>query len=586
MRKTKIVCTLGPATDTAEKIKPLILRGMDAARINFSHGTYESHGAIINQLKQAREELKAPIPLILDTKGPEIRIKSIAKEKVYLEHGNQFTLTTRDVEGTESIVSITYQDLPKDLKKGSRVLLDDGLVELKVEEIADTDILCRVINGGFLSSNKGINIPDVYVNLPSLTERDIEDIKFGIKMGFDVIAASFIRCATDVINIRRVLEENKGAHIHIIAKIENRDGVNNINEILEVADGIMVARGDLGVEIPPEEVPLVQKMLIRKANNSSKTVITATQMLESMVQNPRPTRAEANDVANAIFDGSDCIMLSGETAKGDYPAEAVGMMARIAEYTEGSIDYIERVGTLFKAEQTNITNAISYAACATAAELKTSCIATITKSGFTARMISKFRPPCPVAASTFDPVVWRQMNLVWGCKPVFVGEIKEADQVFDLATQTAVASGIAQNGDTIVIAIGVPVGVSGSTNTLRVEIIGDVLCKGYGVGERIVSGKARVITTLEEAEKRFRNGDILITNSTSNDLLPYLKKASAVIVGPIIAPENSHADIVCRALDIPAVICNAKVTSIIHDDVLISVDPQKGYIYSGMPSES
>lgn len=585
MRRTKIVCTLGPATDDVEIIKELIRNGLDAARVNFSHGTYESHGVLINKLKQAREELNAPISLILDTKGPEIRIKKFIKDKVYLEHGNRFVLTTNDIEGDENIVSVTYQNLPNDLSEGSRVLLDDGLVELRVIGTTATDVICEVENGGFLSSNKGVNIPDVYVNLPALTEKDIEDIKFGIKMGFDYIAASFIRSANDIINIKRVLEENNGAHIAIIAKIENREGVNNINEILGVADGIMVARGDLGVEIPPEEVPLVQKMLIKRANANSKPVITATQMLESMVSNPRPTRAEANDVANAIFDGTDCIMLSGETAKGDYPVAAVQMMARIAEKTEGSIDYIQKLGSQFKQDQTNITNAISYAACTTAAELKTSCISTITKSGFTARMISKFRPMCPIAASTFDPVVWRQLNLVWGCYPVFMKEISKADEVFDLAIQTAVNSGLAKNGDTVVIAIGVPVGVSGSTNTLRVDIVGDVLCKGVGVGTKTVSGKARVLNSLEEAEKKFQKGDILVTGATSNDLLPYIKKASAIVVGPVEHPENCHAEIIGNALDIPVIICNAKVINIIHDDTLITVNPVRGYVYSGIPTE-
>ncbi len=331
MRRTKIVCTLGPATDDVETIKELIRNGLDGARINFSHGTYESHTEIINKLKQAREDLNAPIPLILDTKGPEIRLKTFDAEKYYLERNSKFTLTTEDIIGDQNRVSVTYQDLPQDLEDGSRVLIDDGLIELHVDEIDGTEIHCTVVNGGFVSSNKGINVPDVYVHLPSLTERDIEDIKFGIEMGFDYVAASFIRSAKDVINIRKVLEENGGNDIHIIAKIESREGVINIDEILEVADGIMVARGDLGVEIPSEEVPLVQKSLIEKANAASKPVITATQMLESMVSNPRPTRAEANDVANTIFDGSDAIMLSGETAKGDYPVEAVAMMAKIAE---------------------------------------------------------------------------------------------------------------------------------------------------------------------------------------------------------------------------------------------------------------
>ncbi len=584
MRRTKIVCTLGPATDSKEKMKALILNGMDAARINFSHGTYDTHTVLINDLKAAREELSAPIPLLLDTKGPEIRVKKFAKNKVYLEPGSLFTLTTREVEGDETIVSVTYEHLPEDLKKNSRVLLDDGLVELKVLRLTDTDIECEVVNGGFLSSNKGVNVPDVYVNLPSLTERDVEDIKFGIKMGFDYIAASFIRSANDVIKIRRVLEENGGSDINIIAKIENREGVRNIDEILEVADGIMVARGDLGVEIPIAEVPLVQKELIKKANQACKPVITATQMLESMATNPRPTRAEASDVANAIFDGSDAIMLSGETAQGKYPVESVSTMANIALTTESSINYIKRLHQQFQQEQTNITNAISYAACTTAAELNTSCISTVTKSGFTARMISKFKPTCPIAASSFQERVWRQLNLVWGCKPVLLGEIIEDSKVFELATETAIKSGLAANGDTIVIAVGVPVGVSGSTNTMRVEIVGDVICKGRGVGMQVVSGKANVIKVFDQAQKKFKAGDILVTTNTCNELTPFAKKASAIVVGPMDQGENCHAEILGHALDIPVVICNSKVTDLIKDGTLITVDAEKGFVYAGVPN--
>ncbi len=582
LRRTKIVCTLGPATDDVEIIKDLIRNGLDGARINFSHGTYDSHTVIIDKLKQAREELNAPIPLILDTKGPEIRLKQFDADKYYLEHGAKFTLTTEDIVGDQNRVSVTYENLPNDLEVGARVLIDDGLIELRVESIVGKEVNCVVVNSGFVSSNKGVNIPDVYVHLPSLTQRDIEDIKFGIKMGFDYVAASFIRSAADVINIRKVLEENGGNDIQIIAKIECREGVVNIDEILEVVDGIMVARGDLGVEIPPEEVPLVQKSLIEKANAASKPAITATQMLESMVSNPRPTRAEASDVANAIFDGTDAIMLSGETAKGDYPVEAVAMMAKIAERTENSINYAHNLTKTFGAAK-NITNAISYAACTTAAELKTACICTVTKSGFTARMISKHRPVCPIVGCTMDKRTWRQMNLVWGCSAIYHEKTRD-QEVFELAMKSAVESGIAKNGDTVVIAAGVPLGVTGSTNTLRVDIIGDVLAKGVGFGEK-VSGKARVIKVLKEAENRFRKGDILVTTTTDGDWLPYIKKASAVIVGPV-DPDHigmCHTENVCRALNIPMIACNMKVIDFMPNDSLITVDPQKGYIYTGIP---
>ncbi len=582
MRKTKIVCTLGPSCDTKEKIRGLALNGMDAARINFSHGTYESHEKIIKNLKEVREELNMPIALILDTKGPEIRIKSIGKKKAYLEPGSVFVLTTRDVVGDETIVSVTYEDLPNDLKENSRVLIDDGLVELKVTRLTETDIICEVVNGGFISSNKGVNVPDVYVNLPSLTERDIEDLKFGIVMGFDYIAASFIRNVNDVIKMRKVLEENGGADINIIAKIENREGVNNIDDILEVADGIMVARGDLGVEIPIEEVPLVQKELIKKANLACKPVITATQMLESMQNNPRPTRAEANDVANAIFDGTDAIMLSGETASGKYPIESVSTMARIALTTEGSINYIKRLKQQFVYDQTSMTNAIGYAACTIAAELGTSCIATVTKTGFTARKISRFKPICPIAASSFNEKVWRQLNLIWGCRPVLVREIVEDSKIFELAIETAVSSGLAINGDTVVIAAGVPVGVSGTTNTLRVEIVGDVICKGCGIGKKSASGRATIVKVMKQAERNFKTGDILVTTKTNNELIPFAKRASAIVVGPVEPCENTHEEVLGYALGIPVVICNTNVTEIIKDGSVITVDAEKGFVYTGV----
>ena len=587
MKRTKIVATLGPATDSVEKMKALIESGMNAARVNFSHGTYDSHTVLINNLKKAREELNAPIPLILDTKGPEIRIKRFKNnKKIYLEPGSRFTLTTEDIEGDETRVAVTYSNLPSDLNKNSRVLIDDGLVELKVVALSDTDIDCEVVNRGFISSNKGVNIPDVYVNLPALTERDIEDIKFGIKMGFDYIAASFIRSASDVLKIRRVLEENGGAGINIISKIENRQGVRNIDEILSVSDGIMVARGDLGVEIPLQEVPLVQKDLIKKASAACKPVITATQMLESMVSNPRPTRAEVNDVANAIFDGSDAIMLSGETAQGKYSVEAVATMATIAETTEGNINYIKRLHMQFAPEQVNnTTNAVSYAACTAAAELKTSCIATITKTGFTARTIAKYKPACPIAASSCDERVWRQLNLVWGCQPVLSKAIEDESKLFELAVDTAVKAGLAVKGDTIVIAVGVPVGVSGSTNTLRVETVGDVLCKGIGTGLKKASGTARIVNYKKEAERNFRTGEILVTSDTTNELIPFVKQASAIVVGPVESPENCHAGIVGHALDIPVVMCQEKVTDLIKDGTMITVDAEKGFVYLGTPKE-
>lgn len=585
MRKTKIVCTLGPATNDVEIMKQLIHNGMDAARINFSHGTYETHAETIAKLKQAREELNAPIPLILDTKGPEIRVKTFKEDKVRLEEDATFTLTTREVEGDVNIVSVTYADLPKDVHRGSRILIDDGLIELKVEDITETDVVCKVVNGGVVKSRKGVNLPGVEVNLPSLMEKDIEDLKFGVENGFDIVAASFIRSAEDVLKIRRVLEENGGGQMHIISKIENQQGVENIDKILEASDGIMVARGDLGVEIPPEEVPLVQKILIAKANRIGKPVITATQMLESMVHSPRPTRAEANDVANAIFDGSDAIMLSGETAAGAYPLEAVATMARIALKAESAVDYAAKLANTTEPARVNITNAISMAACATAAELKTAAITTVTKSGFTARMISRYRPACPLIASTSDETVWRQMNLIWGCKPMlYTGELPRGG-VFDTALEIAVKSGLLKNGDTVVSALGMPLGFSGATNTLRVDIVGDVLCKGKGIGTKRATGTARVITARDGVERTFHQGDILVTTATDSSFMPYIRKAAAIVVGPLDQNVNSHAEVAGMALDIPVIVCNAKVVDFIPAHSLITVDAEKGFVYKGIPKE-
>lgn len=585
MRKTKIVCTLGPATNDVEIMKQLIQNGMDAARINFSHGTYETHAETIAKLKQAREELNVPIPLILDTKGPEIRVKTFKEDKVRLEEDATFTLTTREVEGDMNIVSVTYADLPKDVHRGSRILIDDGLIELKVEDITETDVVCKVVNGGVVKSRKGVNLPGVEVNLPSLMEKDIEDLKFGVENGFDIVAASFIRSAEDVLKIRRVLEENGGGQMHIISKIENQQGVENIDKILEASDGIMVARGDLGVEIPPEEVPLVQKILIAKANRIGKPVITATQMLESMVHSPRPTRAEANDVANAIFDGSDAIMLSGETAAGAYPLEAVATMARIALKAESAVDYAAKLANTTEPARVNITNAISMAACATAAELKTAAITTVTKSGFTARMISRYRPACSLIASTSDETVWRQMNLIWGCKPMlYTGELPRGG-VFDTALEIAVKSGLLKNGDTVVSALGMPLGFSGATNTLRVDIVGDVLCKGKGVGTKRATGTARVITARDGVERTFHQGDILVTTATDSSFMPYIRKAAAIVVGPLDQNANSHAEVAGMALDIPVIVCNAKVVDFIPAHSLITVDAEKGFVYKGIPKE-
>ena len=476
MRKTKIVATLGPSSNDVEQLKALIEAGIGAARLNFSHGDHEEHGARINNFKQAREELGKPVPIVLDTKGPEIRIKTFATKKVSLVAGQEFTLTTDDIEGDNTKVAVTYMDLPNDVKIGSTVLIDDGLVGLTVVDIKGSDVICTVNNSAELGSRKGVNLPDIHINLPALTEKDIDDIKFGVEMGIDYIAASFIRSAKDVLEIKRVLEECGGSDVHIISKIENRDGVDNIDEILEVTDGIMVARGDLGVEIPFEEVPLVQKLLIKKCIEKGKPVITATQMLNSMIENPRPTRAEVNDVANAIFDYTDAVMLSGETANGSYPVEAVKAMARIAEKTEQSIDYIERFNTSRRKTTgaRNITSAVSHSACTTAQDLNASLISTITISGRAVKDVAKYRPSTPILACTPNERTLRQLNLIWGCTPMYIGlEKKSINALFDDIAEKALVEGISKNGDLMVFTGGTPLGTTGSTNTIKVGIVGN-----------------------------------------------------------------------------------------------------------------
>ena len=585
MRKTKIICTIGPASQSEEMQRALMLAGMNVGRFNFSHGDHEEQHGKYTIMRKVSKELNLPIAALLDTRGPEIRLQDFEGGKVQLTAGQKFTLTTKEVMGTNEMASITYKELIHDIDKGTTILIDDGLIELKVEDITETDVVCKVVNGGVVKSRKGVNLPGVEVNLPSLMEKDIEDLKFGVENGFDIVAASFIRSAEDVLKIRRVLEENGGGQMHIISKIENQQGVENIDKILEASDGIMVARGDLGVEIPPEEVPLVQKILIAKANRIGKPVITATQMLESMVHSPRPTRAEANDVANAIFDGSDAIMLSGETAAGAYPLEAAATMARIALKAESAVDYAAKLANTTEPARVNITNAISMAACATAAELKTAAITTVTKSGFTARMISRYRPACPLIASTSDETVWRQMNLIWGCKPMlYTGELPRGG-VFDTALEIAVKSGLLKNGDTVVSALGMPLGFSGATNTLRVDIVGDVLCKGKGVGTKRATGTARVITARDGVERTFHQGDILVTTATDSSFMPYIRKAAAIVVGPLDQNANSHAEVAGMALDIPVIVCNAKVVDFIPAHSLITVDAEKGFVYKGIPKE-
>ena len=577
MRKTKIICTLGPSTDDKKILRDMMLAGMSGARFNFSHQDHAAHKARHDLVIKLREQLNLPIATILDTKGPEIRIKSFKSGKVSLTRGNTFTLTTNDVEGDEGIVSITFADLPKEISLGSTILIDDGLIELSVLSVTDTDIVCDVINSGVLSNGKGVNIPGVHLSLPFVSQKDRNDIIFGIENGFDFIAASFTRSADDIFEIRKILEEYNCHTINIIAKIENAQGVENIDEIIRVTDGIMIARGDMGVEIPLEEVPVLQKLIIKKVYNSGKQVITATQMLDSMMKNPRPTRAEATDVANAIYDGTSAIMLSGETAAGLYPVESVKTMARIAERTEKDIDYIKRFKHRDDNDIPNVTNAISHATCNAAHDLGAAAIITVTKSGKTARMISKYRPNCPIVGCATYPHICRQLNLSWGIRPLLINEMDTTDELFEHAVEAAETTGFVSSGDLVVITAGSPLGVSGTTNLMKVQVVGHILVSGRGINAKSVCANLCVCNSAEEALKNFNDGDILVLPETSNDLLPIIKKASGIITEQ--EGLNSHAAIVGLAIDIPVIVGATNATMILKSGSVVTLDSGRGTVY-------
>ncbi|MDY4063377.1 MAG: pyruvate kinase [Candidatus Limiplasma sp.] len=472
LRKTKIVCTLGPATEDDAILRAMIQAGMNVARLNFSHGTYEGHAQNIRRIRALSAELHTPVGIMLDTKGPEIRLKTFRDHRVTLQKGQLFTLCTGDVEGDAEHVSITYADLPADVQPGTTILIDDGLVGLTVEAVSKTEIQCCVNNGGVISDRKGINVPDANLSMPFISRKDREDILFGIQENVDFIAASFTRTEEDILAIRKLLTGNGGKGISIIAKIENMQGVQNIDSILAVSDGVMVARGDLGVEIPLEQIPIIQKMIIRKAYSRGKQIITATQMLDSMIKNPRPTRAEATDVANAIYDGTGAIMLSGETAAGLYPVEAVRTMARIAQVAEASIDYVQRFRDSVPRPSANITNAISHACCTSAQDLNATAVVTVTKTGFTAKMLSRFRPGCPIIACAPVERVVRQLCLSWGITPLLIEEVTDTDELFERAVDAGIDAGLLHKDDLIVMTAGVPLGISGTTNLMRVHVVG------------------------------------------------------------------------------------------------------------------
>jgi pyruvate kinase len=584
MRKTKIVCTIGPASESVEKLTQLIEAGMNVARLNFSHGDHEEHGQRIKNIREASRITGKTVAILLDTKGPEIRTNNMAGGAIELVSGNDVTVSMVEVEGTVDKFSVTYPGLIEDVHVGSRILLDDGLIGLEVTGVdkSQQEIHTKILNSGTLKNKKGVNVPGVSVNLPGITEKDANDIRFGIEQGIDFIAASFVRRASDVLEIRQLLEENQATHIQIIPKIENQEGVDNIDEILEISDGLMVARGDLGVEIPAEEVPLVQKMLIKKCNKEGKPVITATQMLDSMQRNPRPTRAEASDVANAIFDGTDAIMLSGETAAGSYPVEAVQTMHNIASRAEQALDHREILSARSKDNDHNITDAIGQSVAHTALNLEVNAIITPTESGHTARMISKYRPKAPIIAVTANETTKRRLALAWGVYPQMGGVSKTTDEMLDVAVEESVNSGLVKHGDLVVITAGVPVGEAGTTNLMKIHVVGGILAKAQGIGRKSAYGKVVVAMNANEAIEKVKEGSILVTIGTDRDMMPALEKCSAVITEE--GGLTSHAAVVGLNLGIPVIVGVDLATKNFKDGQEITVDAGRGVIYNGHAS--
>ena len=579
MRKTKIICTLGPSTDKGDVLRELIANGMNVARFNFSHGSYEEHGGRLANLKALREELGKPVAALLDTKGPEIRLKEFKNGVEMLEAGQTFTLTTREVEGTKEICSITYKDLPHDVHEGGTIMLDDGLIMLRIEKVTDTDITCTVLNSGKIKNKKGVNVPGVHLSMPYMSQRDRDDIIFGAQQGFDFIAASFVRTAQDVYDIRNLLNEYD-SDIRIIAKIENREGVNNIDSILAAADAVMVARGDLGVEIDFTELPGIQKNIIERSFSFGKPIVTATQMLDSMIVNPRPTRAEISDVANAIYDGTSAIMLSGETAAGAYPVDALKTMSAIAERTEQE-NHARFVPLTENTGKISVSDATAHAACLTAKDVNAAAIVTVSESGNTARLLSKYRPEQPIIACVMKEQVQRQLALSWGITPLMMPLAHSTDELIEMSTSLAKENGYLHNGELAVVTAGVPVGVSGTTNMIKIHMVGNCLATGVGVGREnadvtSATGKACVCRTLEEVRAKFKPGMVLVVPSTSNEMLSYVRDAAALVVEE--PGLNSHAAIAGKALLKPTIVGAAGATSHIRDGLMVAVDCAHGSV--------
>ena len=584
MKKTKIVSTLGPASNDLDTIVKLIEAGANVFRFNFSHGDHEEHLGRLNLVHEAEKKTGKTVGILLDTKGAEIRTTVQKDGKIEFHIGDEVRISMDDsIEGTKEKIAVTYPGLYDDVHEGGHVLFDDGLIDMQIEkkDDANRELVCKVLNEGVLGSRKGVNAPGVSINLPGITEKDSSDIRFGLDHEINYIAASFVRKPQDILDIRELLEEKHMEHVQVFPKIESQEGIDNFDEILKVSDGLMIARGDMGVEIPPENVPLVQKSLIKKCNAAGKPVITATQMLDSMIENPRPTRAEASDVANAVFDGTDATMLSGESANGDYPVEAVATMARIDVKAENALRQYKNF-SINDFDKTDVTEAIGRAAAEAVENLGIKTIVAATESGYTAKMISKYRPDADILAVTFDDRTRRGLMVNWGVYPVVAEKPATTDEMFKLATEEAKKAGLAKEGDLILIVAGVPVGEKGTTNIMKIQLVGSALVKGQGVGEETVIGKAVIAKSADEANKKAEEGCVLVTKTTDKDYLPAIEKASALVV------ENggltSHAAVVGISMGIPVVVGAENATDAITEGETITVDSRRGSIYRGASS--
>ena len=581
MRNTKIVCTIGPASESEEVLEKVIMAGMNVARLNFSHGDHKEHQARIDTIRKVAKRLDKTVGILLDTKGPEIRTHSMENGEVELVRGQKIEVSMTEVLGNSERFSVSYEGLIDDVDPGDFILLDDGLVELEIDELnKDTGIITTTVkNNGLLKNKKGVNVPGVSVKLPGLTEKDKEDVKFGIEQGVDFIAASFVRRAKDVLEIREMLESHDGEHIKIIPKIENQEGIDNIDEILKISDGLMVARGDLGVEIAPETVPMMQKELIRKCNLLGKPVITATQMLDSMQTNPRCTRAEASDVANAIYDGSDAVMLSGETAAGAYPVEAVQTMAKIAVSAEEAQDYKKLLSDRTKSTQTNMVTAIGVSVAHTALNLKCKAIVAATESGHTANMIAKYRPHANIVAVTPYEHVARQLNLVWGVNPIVKEAERDTDELLNTSVMATLEKGYANEGDLIIITAGVPAGRAGTTNLMKLHVVGDTLIKAQGIGDKTAVGEVVTARNYNELEEKDTTDKIVVVQSVDALMTPLLIKAAGLIT--VEGGLTSQGAIVGLNLELPTIVGAKEALEVLEDNMLVTIDSEQSVVYSG-----